>query len=130
MKLQVSCDGTEGKWILDQDAGGEDADYGEVIINEGADPIGEPSCIGGGVKLSIPVANIQDGAQLVCDENLTPDEEAMYKMGHPNTCLLLCDYQLGMTITSSLDPDTGLAMFKNQLGEDISDGAVVSCWGR
>ena len=130
MKLQVSCNGTEGKWILDPDAGGEDADYGEVIINEGADPIGEPSCTGGGVKLSIPVANIQDGAQLVCDENLTPDEEDMYKMGHPNTCLLLCDYQLGMTITSGLDPDTGLAIFKNQLGEDISDGAAVSCWGR
>ena len=64
----------------------------------------------------------------MCDENLTPDEEGMYKMGHPNTCLLLCDYQLGMTINSELDEE-GEAFFKNQAG-NITEGSVVTCWGR
>jgi len=127
-KLQVSCDGTEGKWILDPDAGGENAVYDEVILNGGSDPIGEPSCTGGGVLLEIPVANIEEsGTQLVCDDPVTP-ADGMYKMGHPNTCILLCDYQLGMTINSELDEE-GEAFFKNQAG-NITEGSVVTCWGR
>ena len=50
------------------------------------------------------------------------------KMGHPNTCILLCDYQLGMTINSELDEE-GEAFFKNQAG-NITEGSVVTCWGR
>ena len=127
-KLQVSCDGTEGKWILDPDAGGENAVYDEVILNGGSDPIGEPSCTGGGVLLEIPVANIEEsGTQLVCDDPVTP-ADGMYKMGHPNTCILLCDFQLGMTINSELDEE-GEAFFKNQAG-NITEGSVVTCWGR
>ena len=84
---------------MDQDAGGEDADYKEVIIVMGDLPIGEP---------------------------LDSPEEGNYKMGHPNTCILLCDYQLGMTINSELDEE-GEAVFKNQDGEEIT-GSAVTCW--
>merc|ERR1719341_2920141 len=127
-KLQVSCDGTAGKWVIDQEAGGEDVVYDdEVIVNEGADPIGEPSCTGGGGQLEIPAGNIADGSQLVCDTHLAP-EEGFYKMGHPNTCILLCDYQLGMTINSGLNEE-GEAVFKNQDGDAVT-GSAVTCWGK
>ena len=126
-KLQVSCDGNEGKWVIDQEAGGEDAVYGDVILGEGADPIGEPPCTGGGVQLEIPEENIEDGSQLVCDTHLAP-EQGLYKMGHPNTCILLCDYQLGMTINSGLNEE-GLAVFKNQDGDEVT-GSAVTCWGK
>ena len=114
--------------MIDQEAGGEDDVYNdEVIVNEGADPIGEPSCTGGGGQLEIPVGNIADGSQLVCDTHLAP-EEGFYKMGHPNTCILLCDYQLGMTINSGLDEE-GEAVFKNQDGDAVT-GDSVTCWGK
>ena len=112
--------------MIDQDAGGEDADYEEVIIAMGEVPIGEPSCTGGGVQLEIPEANIVDGTQPVCDTPLDSPEEGNYKMGHPNTCILLCDYQLGMTINSELNEE-GEAVFKNQDGEEIT-GSAVTCW--
>jgi len=128
-KLQVSCNGTLGKWVIDQDAGGEDAVYEEEVINnEGLDPIGEPSCTGGGLQLEIPEANIVDGTQLVCDTPLDLPEGGNYKMGHPNTCILLCDYQLGMTINSALNEE-GEAVFKNQDGSEIT-GSAVTCWGK
>ena len=114
--------------MIDQEAGGEDAVYeGEVIVNEGADAIGEHSCTGGGGQLEIPVENIVDGSQLICDKHLAP-EDGSYKMGHPNTCILLCDYQLGMTINSALNEE-GEAVFKNQDSEEVT-GSDVTCWSK
>ena len=114
--------------MIDQDAGGEDAVYEEVIVGDGVAPIGEPSCTGGGLQLQIPEANIVDGTQLVCDTPLELPEGGNYKMGHPNTCILLCDYQLGMTINSGLN-EQGEAVFKNQDSEAVT-GSDVTCWSK
>ena len=129
-KLQVSCDGAEGKWVLDPNAGGEHGDYNEVIVGDpdGSEPIGEPSCTGGGVLLEIPEENIANGSELVCDIHLAAPEDGVYKMGHPNTCILLCDYQLGMTINSGLDQEGG-AIFKDQDDNEVT-GSEVTCWGK
>ena len=113
--------------MIDQEAGGEDAVYDEVIVSGGAGAIGEPSCTGGGALLEIPEGNIVDGSQLICDKHLAP-EDGSYKMGHPNTCILLCDYQLGMTINSALNEE-GEAVFKNQDGTEIT-GSAVTFWGK
>ena len=110
--------------MIDQNAGGEEDAYNEVIPGDGLDPIGEPPCTGGGGQLDIPEANIVDGTQLICDTHLVP-VEGFYKMGHPNTCILLCDFQLGMTINSGLNEE-GEAVFKNQDGEIT--GSAVTCW--
>ena len=151
-------------WVFNPVAGGKEDDYIDVLgtvpvlttpsgeykvmgenFLDGTKAIKEPFCTGGGVTLRIPKENIQQpGVQLVCDTTVIPDD-TNFDILAPNTCLLLCDYQLGMTIESvwkdeiegDAGGDVGDVAFTNENGifdpvsqDDplIQDGAGVKCW--
>ena len=132
-KLQVFCDGTDGKWKASDNTGWLEADY-IGVLGEGADAglaaFLEPICTGGDIVLSVPKTNIDDhiGTELLCEDGPTLIEDSStYDIAAPNSCILLCDHQLGMTIDSELDED-GVAVFKDGSGDAISDGNTVLCW--
>lgn len=134
-KLQVTCDGADGKWKPNRDAGGEytddsdEGDYDDVLTDHGVGVIQEPMC-GEDVSIAIKEADLGgEGADLICENN----EHMNYTdpnifISAPNSCVLLCDLHLAMTFESKLD-DKGVVQFEN--GDDGGNPIVestIKCW--
>jgi len=124
-KLHVTCDGTEGKWIA-TGTDGKEADYNEVL-GEGTAAITEHECKGGDVTLEVPRSQLGEGADLLCD-NPDTDGGDTYTITAPNTCVLLCDLHLGMTIESRLDANGEVAFHRDGAEEVFDDVSLVKCW--
>jgi hypothetical protein len=132
-KLRVVCDGSNGHWIQDQLADGEESAYlGEsgVLGTDGTQAVLEHKCLGGesATTLVVDLASAGNGvgADLVCDVAGTI-EGTDYTITAPNHCLLLCDLHIGMTIYGQLN-ENGEYVFVDQNGEEITDAADVVCW--
>merc|ERR1719285_1129549 len=123
-KLEVSCNGSNGTWEKVPGADGEVDDYEEVLPNNGTGAIFEHVCQGGNTKLDVPKANLGEGSDLLCENPDTDDNPDAYTINAPNSCALLCDLHLGMSIESSLNSD-GEFDFMRDGDEKITDGNLV-----
>ena len=148
-KLQVKCD--DGMWKADVDTAGTPEQYKPVLNNaetnpaETAEPIQEPTCTGGNAMLKIPEGSIQgadgplEGVDLICETPVDAPTDNFYFIKAPNSCILLCNYQLGWTIDSYLRDD-GVEAFKNDKDVDfpyanaedetnhVQTDITIKCW--
>ena len=137
----MTCDGHTGlwnKWTY-ENTGGSDEDY-EKVLGDGSVPIGEHRCIGGGTVLEVITAKItEEGAELMCSTPPFSNEEApqLSTIPAPNSCLLLCDFYLGMEIETELsaegdmvfmDGDGNVFASKSGAEANVMDGSFVECW--
>ena len=143
--MQVQCNGATGQWEKGGEADGKYADYQEVIeVKEGEDQtIKEHRCTAEGssrLVVTLGDAAMGAGATLVCDTLDGDDEPSTFTILAPNTCLLLCDLHLGMTIRATLSMETGEFQFRIEELEvegDPTSGIItqdnvdenLKCWG-
>lgn len=135
--LQVTCDGDTGKWKPDGEvpAGMEDF-YAQAL--GGADPnydgsvaLKELECEPDPTKHFLTVNVEGTGGLLRCevpDPSGTPTD---YTINAPNTCILLCDFHLGMTIEGALSKEGDYVFTKIETGETITQEDVanqIKCW--
>ena len=140
-KLRVSCDGHTGRWTkwTTENTGGSDEDYA-AVLGDGDAPIGEHRCVGGGTVLEVITAKItEDGAELMCSYPPVPTDGKpdISTITAPNSCILLCDYYLGMEIETELsaegdmvfmDGDGNVFASKSGAEGNVMDGSFVECW--
>ena len=111
----------EGHWIPHISGSITDTYYRPDVLGDSlssTDPILEPPCTGGGAKLEIAAAGIDvAGAELICETRLgaASGTPLVYTVDAPNSCVLLCNYQLGWSLESNLD-DEGVATFSGDKG--------------
>ena len=137
----MRCDGTEGKWTVD-DPGSMVLVYNEVLggalgeddeDQRGVGPLNELKCVGTSEKQSLVVTKevMGAGSQLSCTDPPTdPSTDPVYTITAPNLCILLCDFHLGMTIEGRLKEDTGdWGFFIVETDTEITDNPeLVRCW--
>lgn len=135
-KLKIECDGNTGNWTqyLDDTGSpvgdGSPANYTEVLVGDPTE-IKEHTCQGGipPPELVVEIANLGDGAELSCETVDEDDDKEHYTIRPPNTCLLLCDFQLGMVIKGTLDKERGEYVFTAD-DTPITQEEVekIKCW--
>ena len=97
-RLAITC-GNTGKWAKTENSGGSAEDYDEVLGADGSDAPVEPSCRPEPVLIH-PAVFEEDGADFLCDTEPTSDgkEPEHFEIVAPNTCILLCDFHLAMSL--------------------------------
>lgn len=135
-QIQVMCEGTSGHWknAIGVPAGLEDV-YAEAL-GDGSVALTELKCDPNDAN-DVRTVNSKDledkGGLIRCDN---PDESpdlhlGQYVISAPNTCILLCDFQLGMTIEAKLNKD-GAYEFKIVETDDIiakgEEDTKIKCW--
>merc|ERR1712126_597985 len=141
--LRLLCDGTKGLWVphltsgeypaeamkrfYDEAVGGGNAaDGGDALVELQCEPrtVGQPNDV-------LTVNPTKTGGLLNCENLVTTTPTGEYQITPPNTCILLCDFHLGMTIKGKLN-DRGYYEFtKVETGEIITQDNVdnqIKCW--
>jgi len=117
-RLAVYCDGSTdpATWKARPDAGSQT--LSEAMIAE-AGKIVEQGCEATCTGLTVKAYQGQWWADLVCDTSLEGD-----KLVEPNSCILLCDNHLKMTIDCEFDAE-GVKDWRNAAGVALTDPEII-----
>jgi len=123
-KLAITCNGLDGaagqgSWEAMEITGNHDLSAG-MIGSDGT--IVEPECTSACQPLLLTEYAKDDWADLICDTPL-PDDD---KLVEPNSCILLCDNHLKMSIDCVLTEE-GEKEWQNGDGQPILADADVKC---
>jgi len=116
-KLAVFCDGTDGTWKAENNTG--KADLTEAMIAE-SNKITEQPCGATCDPIILDAYQDQWWADLICQN---PMEDKTLR--EPNSCVLLCDNHLKMTIDCEYDAE-GEKEWRNADGEVLT-GQDIKC---
>ena len=136
-QIQVKCDGTSGNWVAAEWANKDDIpadlqdDYNEALSNWAPNlALSELQCEPKNTDvLNVKIGELEaTGGLLRCeieDQNPSADQ---YTISAPNTCILLCDFQLGMTIVGELIVNGQYEFKIVETDETITDDKKIKCW--
>ena len=94
-KLAVMCDPSTGTWIAREDTGSAE-ESAKMVEEQGK--IAEPECAVRCDPLQLTKYAEQDWADLICQSPLTDGSLVDTEEDGPNSCILLCDNHLHLTI--------------------------------
>jgi len=94
-KLAIECS-RFGTWERLAGAGGSDEDYADILDGDAAPT--EPNCKPKPIEI-LPGVLTEEGADFLCDNEPTWNEAGTHlEIVAPNTCVLLCDFHLSMSL--------------------------------
>merc|ERR1719500_1425745 len=123
-KLAIECS-RFGTWVRLAGAGGSDEDYADILNGDAAPT--EPNCKPKPIEI-LPGVLTEEGADFLCDNEPTWNEAGTHlEIVAPNTCVLLCDFHLSMSLECQFSDDGETECFDE--GEDIPTSAEnIYCW--
>merc|ERR1719384_1130665 len=123
-KLAIECT-RFGTWARLAGSGGSDEDYTDVLNGDAAPT--EPNCKPLPVEI-LPGVLTEEGADFLCDSEPTLNDAGTHlEIVAPNTCVLLCDFHLSMSLDCQISDDGETECFDE--GEDIPTSAEnIYCW--
>jgi len=123
-KLAIECT-RFGTWARLAGSGGSDEDYGD-ILTEGAAPT-EPNCKPLPVEI-LPGVLTEEGADFLCDNEPTLNAaETHLEIVAPNTCVLLCDFHLSMSLDCQISKD-GETKCYDEGDPNPTSADNIYCW--
>jgi len=121
-KLAVMCDGTTGQWVAREDTGSKTES--EAMIAE-TNKIAEPVCPNRCEALTLTKYAGQSWADLICDMPLGEGNTlADTEDDGPNSCILLCDNHLRMSIECGFTGN-GEKHWHDIHGEVLTDDTII-----
>jgi len=130
--LQVTCDGTTGHWkaVPEPIPEGMEEFYTAALGADGSTALVELDCAPV-PENDILTVNVESTSGLIRCEDPDPTSSPDYRITAPNTCILLCDFHLGMTIKGYLNEEGNYVFKKVETDEDITQANVaemIKCW--
>ena len=123
-KLAIECT-RFGTWARLAGSGGSDEDYVDVLNGDAAP--NEPNCKPLPVEI-LPGVLDEEGADFLCDNEPTLNEAKTHlEIVAPNTCVLLCDFHLSMSLECLISKEGETECFDD--GDSIPTSADnIYCW--
>merc|ERR1711990_1372936 len=124
-KLAIECT-RFGTWARLAGSGGSDEDYTDVL-NGGAAPT-EPNCKPLPVEI-LPGVLTEEGADFLCDIDLAMNDAGThYEIVAPNTCVLLCDFHLSMSLECLISEEEGETKCYDDGDTNPTSAENIYCW--
>ena len=127
-KLAIECT-RFGNWARLTGADGADEDYDEVLNGsiESPEAPSEPNCKPLPIEI-LPGVRDEEGADFLCDNDLELNEAGTHlEIVAPNTCVLLCDFHLSMSLDCRID-EAGETKCYDDGDDDPTDPSNIYCW--
>ena len=123
-KLAIECT-RFGTWDRLAGSDGSADDYVDVL-NDRAAPT-EPNCKPLPVEI-LPGVLTEEGADFLCDNELTMNEDGTHlEIVAPNTCVLLCDFHLSMSLECQISEE-GETKCYDEGDSNPTSADNIYCW--
>merc|ERR1712210_124928 len=123
-KLAIECT-RFGTWARLDNSGGSDEDYVDVLHDNAAPT--EPNCKPKPIEI-LPAVLTEEGADFLCDNELTMNEDGTHlEIVAPNTCVLLCDFHLSMSLECQISEE-GETKCYDEGDSNPTSADNIYCW--